>query len=126
MSTAVGASQNNLGCLPEAHAAVEQALIDLVDFKTKENFSQTWLYYHPFKISTSWHNSGTEAVEAACRLARFNTGRKYVVTFDTTYQGWTDSLINGISVHGSRDGQICLPAFHPRSLEVHTTSLPPV
>ena len=32
--------------------------------------------------------SGTEAVMAAVRLARFNTKRKLVVTFGGAYHGW--------------------------------------
>src|SRR2546428_11898188 len=36
----------------------------------------------------SFHMSGTEAVMAAVRMARFNTRRKLIVCFARAYHGW--------------------------------------
>jgi glutamate-1-semialdehyde 2,1-aminomutase len=40
----------------------------------------------------SFHMSGTEAVMAGLRLARFNTGRPLVVLFAGSYHGWWDGV----------------------------------
>ena len=44
----------------------------------------------------SFHMSGTEAVMAAVRLARFNTGRKLIVCFSGAYHGWWDGVVAGL------------------------------
>jgi len=44
----------------------------------------------------SFHMSGTEAVMAAIRLARFNTRRKKVVCFAGAYHGWWDGVQPGL------------------------------
>jgi glutamate-1-semialdehyde 2,1-aminomutase len=44
----------------------------------------------------SFHMSGTEAVMAAVRLARFNTGRPLIVTFAGAYHGWWDGVVTGL------------------------------
>jgi len=60
----------------------------------------------------SFHMSGTEAVMAAVRLARFNTRRKLIVCFGGAYHGWWD---------GVRAGAIArvlvnpMQAFHPNA-----------
>jgi glutamate-1-semialdehyde 2,1-aminomutase len=51
------------------------------------------------------------------RLTRYNTGRKYIVSFGTTYHGWTDSLISPLSLITASDGQISLPLFNMKSIE---------
>eukprot|EP00300_Choanocystis_sp_HF-7_P002606 c11968_g1_i2.p1 GENE.c11968_g1_i2~~c11968_g1_i2.p1 ORF type:complete len:1264 (+),score=330.27 c11968_g1_i2:42-3794(+) len=40
----------------------------------------------------SFHMSGTEAVMAAMRLARFNTDRRLIVLFNGAYHGWWDGV----------------------------------
>ena len=37
-------------------------------------------------------NSGTEAVQAAMRIARAHTGRPYILTFEEHYHGWVDTI----------------------------------
>src|SRR5262249_16159567 len=44
----------------------------------------------------SFHMSGTEAVMAAVRLARFNTRRKLIVCFAGAYHGWWDGVQPGL------------------------------
>src|SRR3984893_15659891 len=44
----------------------------------------------------SFHMSGTEAVMAAVRLARFNTRRKLIVCFSGAYHGWWDGVQPGL------------------------------
>ena len=44
------------------------------------------------KQEVSFHMSGTEAVMSAVRLARFNTGKKYIVLFGGAYHGWWDGV----------------------------------
>jgi hypothetical protein len=49
------------------------------------------------KDEVSFHMSGTEAVMAAVRLARFNTGRKHIVAFSGAYHGWWDGVQPGLA-----------------------------
>lgn len=44
----------------------------------------------------SFHMSGTEAVMQAVRLARYNTGRKYLVRLCGSYHGWWDGVQPGV------------------------------
>ena len=39
----------------------------------------------------SFHMSGTEAVLAACRMAKLATGKEHVVKFSGAYHGWTET-----------------------------------
>jgi len=47
------------------------------------------------KDEVSFHMSGTEAVMQAVRLARYHTGRKYLVRFCGAYHGWWDDVQPG-------------------------------
>jgi glutamate-1-semialdehyde 2,1-aminomutase len=44
----------------------------------------------------SFHMSGTEAVMQAVRLARYHTGRSYLVRFCGAYHGWWDGVQPGV------------------------------
>lgn len=46
-------------------------------------------------------SSGTEAIQAAVRLARAATGRSKILKFEGHYHGWTDNVF--VSVHPSLD-----------------------
>ena len=47
------------------------------------------------KEEVSFHMSGTEAVMQAVRLARYHTGRPYIVRFCGAYHGWWDDVQPG-------------------------------
>src|SRR5215510_13306625 len=66
----------------------------------------------------SFHMSGTEAVMAAVRLARFNTGRKLIVCFSGAYHGWWDGVQPGLGSDRPVDDCLTLKDLHPASLEV--------
>jgi glutamate-1-semialdehyde 2,1-aminomutase len=57
-------------------------------------------------------SSGSEAVQAALRLARAYTGRRLVVKFEGHYHGWIDSVL--VSYHPREDE--AGPAGRPRSV----------
>ena len=61
----------------------------------------------------SFHMSGTEAVMAAVRLARFNTRRKLIVCFSGAYHGWWDGVQPGLGSERAVDD--CLDAEGPAS-----------
>jgi glutamate-1-semialdehyde 2,1-aminomutase len=64
----------------------------------------------------SFHMSGTEAVMQAARLARYHTGRKYLVRFSGAYHGWWEDVQPG---PGNP-----LPPGHTYTLkEMHDTTL---
>ena len=64
----------------------------------------------------SFHMSGTEAVMAAVRLARFNTGKKQIVCFSGAYHGWWDGVQPGIGSERPLDDCLTLKDMSPRSL----------
>jgi len=66
----------------------------------------------------SFHMSGTEAVMAAVRLARFNTRRPLVVCFSGAYHGWWDGVQPGLGSERPLEDCLILKDLHPTSLEV--------
>ncbi len=65
----------------------------------------------------SFHMSGTEAVMAAIRLARFNTRRKTIVCFAGAYHGWWDGVQPGIGSEREINDCLTLKDVHPASLD---------
>lgn len=66
----------------------------------------------------SFHMSGTEAVMAAVRLARFNTRKKLIVCFSGAYHGWWDGVQPGLGSERSISDCLTLKDVHPASLDV--------
>ncbi len=66
----------------------------------------------------SFHMSGTEAVMAAVRLARFNTRRRLIVCFSGAYHGWWDGVIPGLGSERPLDDCLTLTDLSPASLRV--------
>ncbi len=66
----------------------------------------------------SFHMSGTEAVMAAVRLARFNTRRRLIVCFSGAYHGWWDGVQPGLGSERPLDDCLTLKDLHPSSLAV--------
>jgi glutamate-1-semialdehyde 2,1-aminomutase len=66
----------------------------------------------------SFHMSGTEAVMAAVRLARFNTRRKLIVCFSGAYHGWWDGVVPGLGSERTLDDCLTLKDLSPASLKV--------
>jgi glutamate-1-semialdehyde 2,1-aminomutase len=64
----------------------------------------------------SLHMSGTEAVMAAVRLCRFNTGRPLVASFAAAYHGWYDGLQPGVGGGRPVPDVIVLNDMSPLSL----------
>jgi glutamate-1-semialdehyde 2,1-aminomutase len=65
----------------------------------------------------SFHMSGTEAVMAAIRLARFNTRRKSIVCFTGAYHGWWDGVQPGLGSEREIKDCITLKDVNPASLD---------
>jgi glutamate-1-semialdehyde 2,1-aminomutase len=70
------------------------------------------------KDEVSFHMSGTEAVMAAVRLARFNTGRKHIVAFSGAYHGWWDGVQPGLGSERALTDCLALRDMDPASLRV--------
>jgi glutamate-1-semialdehyde 2,1-aminomutase len=66
----------------------------------------------------SFHMSGTEAVMAAVRMARFNTRRNLIVCFSGAYHGWWDGVQPGLGSERPLDDCVTLKDVHPASLGV--------
>jgi glutamate-1-semialdehyde 2,1-aminomutase len=66
----------------------------------------------------SFHMSGTEAVMAAARLARFNTHRKLIVVFSGAYHGWWDGVQASLGSERTLDDCLLLKDLHPASIDV--------
>ena len=64
----------------------------------------------------SFHMSGTEAVMAAVRLARFNTRRKLIVCFSGAYHGWWDGVQPGLGSERNISDCLTLKDLNPASL----------
>ena len=46
--------------------------------------------------------SGTESVMAALRIARIATGKKRIIKIGGAYHGWSDQMVYGLKIPGSR------------------------
>ena len=46
--------------------------------------------------------SGTEAVMASLRIARIATGKKCIIKIGGAYHGWSDQMVYGLKIPGSR------------------------
>jgi glutamate-1-semialdehyde 2,1-aminomutase len=66
----------------------------------------------------SFHMSGTEAVMAAVRMARFNTRRKLIICFSGAYHGWWDGVQAGLGSERDLNDCLTLKDVHPASLDV--------
>jgi glutamate-1-semialdehyde 2,1-aminomutase len=66
----------------------------------------------------SFHMSGTEAVMAAVRLARFNTRRKLLVCFSGAYHGWWDGVQPGLGSERTITDCLTLKDMHSASLDL--------
>jgi glutamate-1-semialdehyde 2,1-aminomutase len=69
--------------------------------------------------------SGTEAAMAAIRAARAATGKRYIIKIGGAYHGWSDQLVYGLHVPGTRRLEakgIPRPATS-RTCEVHPNSV---
>jgi glutamate-1-semialdehyde 2,1-aminomutase len=66
----------------------------------------------------SFHMSGTEAVMAAVRMARFNTRKKLIVCFSGAYHGWWDGVQPGLGSERTISDCLTLKDMNPGSLEV--------
>ncbi len=47
--------------------------------------------------------SGTEAVMASERIARIATGKKHIIKIGGAYHGWSDQMVYGLKIPGSRN-----------------------
>jgi glutamate-1-semialdehyde 2,1-aminomutase len=65
----------------------------------------------------SFHMSGTEAVMAAIRLARFNTRRDKIVCFAGAYHGWWDGVQPGLGSEREIKDCVTLKDVNPGSLD---------
>jgi glutamate-1-semialdehyde 2,1-aminomutase len=66
----------------------------------------------------SFHMSGTEAVMAAVRCARFNKRRPLVVTFGGAYHGWWDGMQPAAGNERTPTDVLCLKDMNALSLAV--------
>jgi len=66
----------------------------------------------------SFHMSGTEAVMAAVRCARFNQKKPLVVTFGGAYHGWWDGMQPAAGNERTPEDVLCLKDMNDLSLAV--------
>jgi glutamate-1-semialdehyde 2,1-aminomutase len=66
----------------------------------------------------SFHMSGTEAVMQAVRLARYHTGRRYLVRFCGAYHGWWGEVQPGVGNPVTENDTLTLKDLDERSLGV--------
>jgi len=107
----MNAGHNN----PEVVAAIESQLkygthCGFSDFFSKlpVEFAETVVKFLPRKLNTVFFsNSGTESVEAAIKLARWHTGKKWLISFEPSFHGRTMgslSITQSLPVHRERFG----------------------
>ena len=106
----------SLGMYSRSMRKTDKMLIAWCQFKCKSNYTQTELAYKPIEYVVNYHNSGTEAIEAVLRLAKYNTKRAKFVTFDSTYHGWTSQMVAPITAQDNPD-HLNIPFLCDESLQ---------
>lgn len=71
--------------------------------------------------AVSFHMSGTEAVMQAVRLARYHTGRRYLVRFCGAYHGWWGDVQPGVGNPQVERDTLTLSDMNPLALRVLET-----
>jgi glutamate-1-semialdehyde 2,1-aminomutase len=66
----------------------------------------------------SFHMSGTEAIMQAVRLARYHTGRRYIVRFCGAYHGWWGDVQPGVGNPTPAPDTLTLADMSEKSLQV--------
>jgi len=70
--------------------------------------------FYPSAEQVRFNNSATEVVQAAFRVARALTGRKYIIRFEGHYHGWMDEGLVGFANPKDKWGSSSNPArIHP-------------
>lgn len=82
-------------CMAEAHERVKHLGPVLGNLHPCTAWNAERLCGISGKEEVSFHMSGTEAVMQAVRLARYHTGRPYIVRFCGAYHGWWDDVQPG-------------------------------
>ncbi|ATI02247.1 MULTISPECIES: aminotransferase class III-fold pyridoxal phosphate-dependent enzyme [Cycloclasticus] len=103
-------------------------------FENAQNLGPVLGPYHPIiknnveelkRISgldeVSFHMSGTEAVMQAVRLARYHTGKRYLVRFCGAYHGWWDGVQPGIGNQRKTNDVYTLRDMSERTLSILRT-----
>jgi glutamate-1-semialdehyde 2,1-aminomutase len=72
----------------------------------------------------SFHLSGTEAVMAAVRLARFNTKKWKIACFSGAYHGWWDGVQPGLGSERAIGDCLTLKDMNPASLDAIRAKAP--
>ena len=70
--------------------------------------------------------SGTESVMAALRIARIATGKKRIIKIGGAYHGWSDQMVYGLKIPGSRallESHGITPGAYRRTDEVRPNDL---
>jgi glutamate-1-semialdehyde 2,1-aminomutase len=83
------------GCIAEGSARVAELGPALGSYHPLVAWNAERLCRLSGQDEVSFHMSGTEAVMQAVRLARYHTGRKYLVRFSGAYHGWWDDVQPG-------------------------------
>ncbi len=100
-------------------------------------FGQTFADQHPSEIALArrvcelvpcadrvrFSLSGSEAVQAALRLARASTGRPKILRFEGHYHGWLDSIFASVHPSAVEAGPRESPNVHPESAGQSQASL---
>jgi glutamate-1-semialdehyde 2,1-aminomutase len=86
-------------CHPEIVAAVERQLRRGSTYgcqhELEPKVTEQMLRVLPWADRVVFNSTGTEAVQAALRLARAATGRNLIIKFEGAYHGWADSVFVG-------------------------------
>jgi glutamate-1-semialdehyde 2,1-aminomutase len=92
------------------HQGLRRSMLELIGTRTwfhgfsdemEVNAAEKIIHHFPAIERVRFTNSGTEANQAAARIARSYTGKTKVIKFLAGYHGWSDQFLTDMEVPGS-------------------------
>jgi glutamate-1-semialdehyde 2,1-aminomutase len=96
-------------------AQLERGLLYGAQSPVEAELAELFCAMVPCAEKLRFASSGSEAVQAALRLARAATGRKVVVKFEGHYHGWFDNILVSVAATPASAGDDARPNRNPGS-----------
>jgi glutamate-1-semialdehyde 2,1-aminomutase len=98
-----------------AAAQLEQGILFGAQSRVEAEVAELFCALVPCAEKLRFAGSGSEAVQAALRLARAATGRSVVIKFEGHYHGWFDNVLVSVAATQANAGDPARPNRNPGS-----------
>ncbi len=96
-------------------AQLERGLLYGAQSRLEAEVAELFCAMVPCAEKLRFTSSGSEAVQAALRLARAATGRRVIIKFEGHYHGWFDNILLSVAATPANGGDAAHPNRNPGS-----------